>query len=55
MPKKTAASAHGSFCLHCHRKTPDVNPKVTETKNGRRIKKSMCAVCRGKKAQFVKS
>jgi hypothetical protein len=39
--------------MRCHRKTPDVNPKLSMTKNGRRIMKSTCPVCNGRKAQFV--
>ena len=42
-----------SYCVHCKRKTEDVNPKIVETKNGKMMRKSTCAICGHKKSCFV--
>lgn len=42
-----------SYCCKCHRKTSNKDAKVTMTANGRSIMKSHCAICKGKKCQFM--
>jgi hypothetical protein len=44
-----------SYCVRCKRKTPDVNPRVVTTKNGKKLMKSTCGVCGAKKSSFMKS
>jgi len=39
--------------MKCGRKTEDVNPRVVETKNGKKMRKSTCAICGHKKSCFV--
>ena len=43
-----------SYCLKCRKNTESKNPKVARKKNGRMMLWSKCAVCDGKKPQFIK-
>lgn len=43
------------FCLKCKKHTHTLNEYVTTTKNGRRIKKGLCALCGTIKNMFLKS
>ena len=43
-----------SYCLKCRKNTEGKNPKVARTKNRRIMLLSKCAVCDGKKSNFIK-
>ena len=43
-----------SYCLKCRENAESKNPKVAETKSGRRIILSKCVVCDGKNSKFIK-
>ena len=42
------------YCLKCRKNTESKNRKVTNTKNGRIMLSSKCAVCASKKSKFIK-
>ena len=44
-----------SFCLKCRKDTENINPKVSETSNGRTMVLSKSAICGGKKSRFMKN
>ena len=43
-----------SYSLKCRKNTESKNPKVARKKTGRIMLWSKCAVCDGKKSQFIK-
>ena len=43
-----------SYCVKCKSKTPDINPVIKISKNGRHMQQSTCGVCGIKKTKFVK-
>ena len=43
-----------SYCLKCRKNTESINPKVSETSNGKTIILSKCALCDSKKSKFIK-
>ena len=43
-----------SCCFKCRRNTESINPKVSETTNGKAIILSTCAICVSKKSKFIK-
>ena len=43
-----------SYCLKCKKNTESINPKVSETTNGKTIILSTCAICSSKKSKFIK-
>ena len=43
-----------SFCLKCRKNTENVNPRVSNTSNGRKTISSKCAICGSKKSRFIK-
>ena len=43
-----------SYCLKCRKDTESINPRVSNTSNGRTMKLSKCAVCSSKKSRFLK-
>ena len=43
-----------SYCLKCKRNTESINPKVSETTNGKAMILSTCARCGSKKSKFIK-
>ena len=43
-----------SYCLKCKRNTEGINPKVSNTTNGKAIILSTCAICGSKKSKFIK-
>ena len=43
-----------TYSLKCKKDTENVNSKVLETKNGRSMLSSKCAVCGNKKSRFIK-
>ena len=43
-----------SFCLKCKKDTENIDPKVSNTSNGRKTILSECAIWGGKKSRFFK-
>ena len=43
-----------SYCLKCKKDTENINPRVSNTSNGRAIILSKCAICGSKKSRFIK-
>ena len=44
-----------SYCLKCRKDTEIINPRVSNTRNGRTMILSKCAICGSKKLKFVKN
>ena len=44
-----------SYCLSCRKNTENINPRFSETSNGRTIILSKCAICGSKKPRFIKN
>ena len=44
-----------SYCLKCRKDTENINPRVSNTSNGRTMILSKCAICGSKKSRFVKN
>ena len=44
-----------SYCLKCKKDTENINPRVSNTINGRKTILSKCAKCRSKKSRFIKN
>ena len=42
-----------SYCLKCRKNTENINPRVSNTSNGRRTILSKCARCNSKKSRFI--
>ena len=43
-----------SYCLKCKKNTEKVNVRVSKVINGKTLILSKCAICGGKKSQFIK-
>ena len=43
-----------SYCLKCKRNTESINPRVSETTNGKTMMLSKCAISGSKKSKFIK-
>ena len=44
-----------SCCLKCRKNTKNINPRVSNTSNGRTMVLSKCAICGSKKSRFIKN
>ena len=44
-----------SYCLKCRKNTENINPRVSNTSNGRTMVLSKCAICGSKKLRFIKN
>ena len=44
-----------SYCLKCRKNTENINPRVSETANGRTMLLSKCALRNSKKSSFIKN
>ena len=44
-----------SYCLKCRKDTGNMNPRVSNTSNGRTMILSKCAICGSKKSRFIKN
>ena len=44
-----------SYCLKCRKDTENINPRVSNTSNGRTVLLSTCAKCGSKKSRFIKN
>ena len=43
-----------SYCLKCKKDTENINPRVSNTSNGKTMILSKCAICGSKKSRFIK-
>ena len=43
-----------SYCLKCRKGTENINRRVSNTSNGRKMILSKCATCGSKKSRFIK-
>ena len=43
-----------SYCLKCRKDTENINPRVSNTSNGRKRILSKCTICSSKKSRFIK-
>ena len=43
-----------SYCLKCRKDTENINPRVSNTSNGRTMVLSKCAICGSQKSRFIK-
>ena len=43
-----------SFCLKCRKDTENINPRASNTSNGRKTILSKRAICGSKKSRFIK-
>ena len=44
-----------SYCLKCRKDTENINPRVSNTSNGRTMILSKCATCGSNKSRFIKN
>ena len=44
-----------SYCLKCKKDTENINPKVSNTSNGKTMILSKCAISGSKKPRFIKN
>ena len=44
-----------SYCLKCKKNTENINPRVSNTSNGKTMLLSKCAKCGSKKSKFIKN
>ena len=44
-----------SYCLKCKKDTENINPRVSNTSNGKTMLLSKCAKCESKKSRFIKN
>ena len=44
-----------SYCLKYKKDTENINPRVSNTSNGKTMLLSKCAKCRSKKSKFIKN
>ena len=44
-----------SYCLKCRKDTENINPKISETSNGKAMILLKCAICGSKKSRFFKN
>ena len=44
-----------SYCLKCKKDTKNINPRVSNTSNGKTMLLPKCAKCGSKKSRFIKN
>ena len=44
-----------SYCLKCRKDTENINPRVSNTSNGKTMILSKCAICGSRKSRFGKN
>ena len=44
-----------SYCLKCRKDSENINPRVSNTNNGRKTIVSKCAICGSKTSRFIKN
>ena len=42
-----------TYCLSCKKDTKNIDPKVTKTKNNRKMMLPRCSICNNKKSTFL--
>ena len=42
-----------TYCLSCKKDTKNIDPKVVETKNSKRMIISRCSICKNKNSTFI--
>ena len=42
-----------TYCLSCKKDTKNIDPKVINTKNDKKIMLSRCSICNNKKSTFI--
>ena len=42
------------YCLKCRKNTENINPRVSNTSNGKTMILSKCAICGSKSSRFIK-
>ena len=42
-------------CLKCRKNTENINPRVSNTSNGKTVLLSKCVICGGKKSRLIKN
>ena len=42
------------YCLKCWKDTENINPRVSNTSNGRKMISSKCEICGSKNSRFIK-
>ena len=43
------------YCLKCRKNTENINPRVSNTSNGKTMILSKCAICGSKSSRFIKN
>ena len=44
-----------SYCLNCRKDTENINPRLSNTSNGRTVILSKCTMCGSRKSRFIKN
>ena len=44
-----------SYCLRCRKNTENINPRVSNTSNGKTMLLSKCAICGAKNQGLIKN
>ena len=44
-----------SYCVRCKKYTKNINPRVSNTSNGKTMKLSKYVICSSKKSRFIKN
>ena len=44
-----------SYCLTCRKDTENINPRISNTSNGKTMILSKCAICSSKKSRCIKN
>ena len=44
-----------SYCLKCRKDTENINPRLSNTSNGRTVILSKCTMCGSRKSRFIKN
>ena len=51
----TIISEEKKYCLKCRKDTENINPRVSNTSNGKTMILSKCSICGSKKLRFIKN
>ena len=54
MSSRIAEQLGDTYCIVDKKKTSNLNPSVVQTKNGKYMLKTKCAVCGNTKTRFIK-
>ena len=42
-----------TYCLSCKKDTRNVDPRIVQPKNNKRVMSSKCSICNNKKSKFI--